>query len=180
MIRNARVFDSVTAKRGPPSDVVVLRGRITAVLPAGAREMPRETVAYAHRRGLRVSGHVPAFLRAQDVVAMGFDEVQHINQLMLNFLVTHSTDTGTLQERGSIAVGKLADLVLVDGDPTCDIADLRKVALVITQGQLIRPAELHKALGIRPFAQDAPKVVTRESQAVPANGGELTATSPAR
>ena len=52
------------------------------------REFLRETVAHAHRRGLRVGGHVPAFLRAADVLEMGFDEVQHVNQLLLNFLVT--------------------------------------------------------------------------------------------
>ncbi len=423
VIRNARVFDSVRARLNPPSDVHVLRERITAVLPAGApvpggatqidaagrvmlpglfdmhghvdrwdgalnlaagvttvrdmgsdnaelqqiideaaagkllmphivpagflegrsafssrlgrvietldeaktavdwyaqhgyrqikiynsfpREHLRETVAHAHRRGLRVSGHVPAFMRAQDVVAMGFDEVQHINQLMLNFLVKPGTDTrtlerfylpaeklarfdlrskaardfvallkkhrtvidptlatfdflkqrdgevpapyadvmphlppnvqrnylsggmkiaddataaryrasyntmvafvglayragipivagtdalagftlhselalyvkagltpaqalqvatlngarytGTLHERGSIQPGKLADLVLVDGDPTRDIADLRKVSLVITQGKLIRPADVHRALGVQPFVAD--------------------------
>jgi cytosine/adenosine deaminase-related metal-dependent hydrolase len=424
VVRNARVFDSVKARLGAPSDVYILRGRITAVLPAGSRvqgvardidaagrvmlpglfdmhahvnrwdgalnlaagvttvrdlgsnndelqriideaaagavlmphivpagfvegdspfssqlgikiktlaeakaavdwyaqrgypqikiynsfprEHLRETVAYAHRRGLRVSGHVPAFLRAHDVVAMGFDEVQHINQLMLTFLVTPKTDTRTLErfylpaeklarfdlkskavrdfitllkkhgtaidptlatfdflkqrdgevsapyaavmphlppnvqrsflsggmkipddataaryrasydtmvafvglayragipivagtdaplagmslhselelyvkagltpaqalqvatlngarytrtlhERGSIEAGKLADLVLVDGDPTRDIADLRKVALVITQGKLIRPARLHEALGVKSFVAE--------------------------
>ena len=45
----------------------------------------RETVSYAHAAGMRVSGHVPALMRAQDVVEQGFDEIQHINQLLLNF-----------------------------------------------------------------------------------------------
>ena len=35
-IRNARIFDSETATLGPPSDVYVLRGRITQVLKAGS------------------------------------------------------------------------------------------------------------------------------------------------
>ncbi|MCA1931077.1 MAG: amidohydrolase, partial [Pararheinheimera sp.] len=49
------------------------------------KEILKDTVAYAHSRGLRVSGHVPAFLKAEDAIAAGFDEIQHINQLMLNF-----------------------------------------------------------------------------------------------
>ncbi|PWF46740.1 amidohydrolase family protein [Massilia glaciei] len=267
----------------------------------------RETVAYAHSRGMRVSGHVPAGLRAQDVVDMGYDELQHINQLMLNFLVTPKTDTRTLErfvlpadkvagldfgskpvrnfiaslkkkgvvvdptlatfsflkqkdgdmaaeyasvaehmppdvkrsfhvgtmkipdeaaarryaasydkmvefvgllhkagvplvagtdalagftlhselelyvkagltpsealqvatrngarytrtshERGSIAPGKLADLVLVDGDPTVNISDVRKVALVLTRGYLVYPHEIDVALGIKPFVSNPP------------------------
>lgn len=40
----------------------------------------------AHKRGLRVSGHVPAFMTAEQVVRLGFDEVQHVNFLMLNFI----------------------------------------------------------------------------------------------
>ena len=275
------------------------------------RAILHDTVAYAHERGLRVSGHVPAFMRAQEAIEAGFDEVQHINQLMLNFLVTPQTDTrtlerfylpaeklatfdlesppardflallvrrgtvidptlatfdflkqrdgevsepyravmphlpanvqrsflsggmkipdettaaryrasfarmvefvghayragvtvvagtdaiagftlhselelyvqaglspsqalqvatlngakvtGTLHERGSIEVGKLADLVLVDGDPTRDITALRRVALVFTQGGLFIPAELHRSLGIKPFVADAPALIT--------------------
>lgn len=61
--------------------------------------------------------------------------------------------TGTLQDRGSITVGKRADLVLVDGDPTRDITDIRKVALVIRQGNAYYPSEMHEALGIKPFAE---------------------------
>lgn len=267
------------------------------------REFLRETVAYAHRRGLRVSGHVPAFLRARDVVDAGFDEIQHVNQVLLNFLAKPDTDTRTLQrftipaeeagdldlqsaevqafmarlkerhvtidptlavfgsieqrkgevaqafapvvarmppdvqralrsasmdipdeatarryrrsyaamirfvgllyragvslvmgtdaidmpgfgmqgelalyvqagltpaqalqiatrdaaritgtehERGRIARGMLADLILVDGDPTRDIADIRKVSLVLTQGHWLSPDQTYHALGIAP------------------------------
>jgi imidazolonepropionase-like amidohydrolase len=61
--------------------------------------------------------------------------------------------TRTLGDRGSIQPGKLADLVLIDGDPTTDIAALRKVVLVIKQNRAYYPSELHEALGIKPFAE---------------------------
>ena len=51
---------------------------------------------YAHQRGLRVSGHVPAFMRAEDAVRQGFDEIQHINQVLLNFFGKPKDDTRTL------------------------------------------------------------------------------------
>jgi hypothetical protein len=39
----------------------------------------------AHARGLRLSGHVPAFMLAEQAVRQGFDEIQHLNMLLLNF-----------------------------------------------------------------------------------------------
>jgi len=56
----------------------------------------KETAAYAHLRGLRVSGHIPAFMKAEDAVRDGYDEIQHVNQVLLNFYVTPTTDTRTL------------------------------------------------------------------------------------
>ena len=425
VVRNARIFDSEKASVGAPSDVYVLRGRITAVLPAGSpvrganqeidaagrimlpglfdlhghvdrwggalnisagvtsvrdmgndnaqlqmmldetaagkllapqvvpagflegespysanngfvikdlaqaknavdwyaehgypqlkiynsfpKEILKDTVAYAHSRGMRVSGHIPAGLRAQQALDAGYDEIQHINQVLLNFLVKPDTETrnlnrfilpaekvadldfnskpvkdfvaglvkhqisidptlgtfaflkqkdgdmnepyaafapnmppdvarglsvGTMKiendaalkryeksyakmvefvgimyragvpivagtddipgfmlhselallvkagltpsqaiqiatrngarytrtsnERGSIVPGKLADLVLVDGDPTKNIEDIRKVSAVITRGFLIYPQEIDAALGIAPFTREAP------------------------
>jgi hypothetical protein len=41
---------------------------------------------HAHARGLRVSGHVPAFMSARQFVDGGADEIQHINFIFLNFL----------------------------------------------------------------------------------------------
>jgi len=268
------------------------------------KDLLRDTVAYAHSKGMRVSGHVPAFLRARDVVEQGYDEIQHVNQLLLNFFVDDTTDTRTLQrfylpaektagldfdsapvqdfiallaqhktvvdptlatldflrqrpgqmsqawaavadhlppdvqrglrvaemnipddataqryeqsyakmvefigrlyragvpvvagtdatpgfmlhrelelyvqagmtpaqalqvatwngakysrvldDRGSVAVGKRADLVLFDADPTADIANVRKVALVLKDGDAYYPSEIDTALGIKPFAE---------------------------
>jgi imidazolonepropionase-like amidohydrolase len=47
---------------------------------------------------------------------------------------------------GSIAPGKDADLLLVDGDPTKDIADLRKIRVVIVRGHVLDPTALRDAL----------------------------------
>jgi imidazolonepropionase-like amidohydrolase len=266
------------------------------------KEILRETVSYAHSLDIRVSGHIPVFLRAQDAIDAGYDEIQHINQVLLNFLVDEKTDTRTLErfylpakrvadldfnskpvqdfiatlaknqiaidptlatfdfirhragemsqvygaiadhmppdvqrglrvaefdipdddtaarynksydkmvdfvgrmykagvpilagtdalagftlqrelelyvkagitpaqvlqiatwngakysrtleDRGSIAVGKRADIILVDGDPTKNISDIRKVALVIKNGTAYAPSEVYEALGIKPF-----------------------------
>ena len=51
---------------------------------------------------------------------------------------------------GSIEPGKLADLILVDGDPTTDISDIRRVVTVIKDGRVYDPAAIHRALGIEP------------------------------
>jgi hypothetical protein len=59
-------------------------------------EWAQPIAAYAHSRGLRVSGHVPAFSRSERVVREGYDELQHINQLMLNFVSEPDTDSRTI------------------------------------------------------------------------------------
>jgi hypothetical protein len=278
------------------------------------KDILKDTVAYAHSRGMRVSGHIPAGLRAQQALDAGFDEIQHINQVMLNFFVKPDTETrnlnrfvlpaekvadldlnakpvqdfvaqlakkqiaidptlsafafikqrdgdvgepyadfaanmppdvkrgfsvGTMKidgedkvkryeksyakmvdfvgilyragvpivagtddvpgftlhselallvkagltpaqalqvatrngarytrtsnDRGSIAPGKLADLVLVDGDPTRDIRDVRKVSAVITRGYVIYPNQIDAALGIKSFVQAAPPAVIKSA-----------------
>lgn len=49
-------------------------------------ELVPEIVAAAHEHGMRVSGHIPSFMTAARAVAAGFDEIQHVNMLFLNFL----------------------------------------------------------------------------------------------
>jgi imidazolonepropionase-like amidohydrolase len=50
---------------------------------------------------------------------------------------------------GSIAPGKLADMILVNGAPTAHISDIRHVDIVVKNGEVYRPAELYPAFGIR-------------------------------
>ncbi len=53
-------------------------------------------VAEAHKLGLRVAGHVPAFGSADDMIEAGFDEITHANQLMLQWVLNEDEDTRTL------------------------------------------------------------------------------------
>lgn len=87
-------------------------------------EWVQETAAYAHQRGLRVSGHVPAFMRSDEAIRAGYDEIQHINQLMLAFFVGPKDDTRTLQRFYLIA--EHADTLDLSSKPVTDLVELMK------------------------------------------------------
>jgi imidazolonepropionase-like amidohydrolase len=42
--------------------------------------------AQAHKRGLKVVGHVPSYMTAEKAVNDGYDQIIHLNMIMLNFL----------------------------------------------------------------------------------------------
>ena len=85
-------------------------------------EWVKETAAYAHQRGLRVSGHIPAFMKAEDAVKDGYDEIQHINQVLLNFYVKPDTDTRSLQRFTLIAEN--VNSLDLDAQPFQDLVKL--------------------------------------------------------
>jgi imidazolonepropionase-like amidohydrolase len=87
-------------------------------------EWVEATAAYAHQRGLRVSGHVPAFMRSDEAIRAGYDEIQHINQLMLAFFVGPKDDTRTLQRFYLIA--EHADALDLSSKPVTDLVELMK------------------------------------------------------
>jgi hypothetical protein len=53
-------------------------------------------VAEAHRLGMRVAGHVPAFSSADQMIEAGYDEMTHINQFALGWVIGPDEDTRTL------------------------------------------------------------------------------------
>ena len=54
------------------------------------------------------------------------------------------------KDLGSIAPGKRADLVLVEGNPAEHISDIRRCRLVMKNGVVYRSAELYGAAGVKP------------------------------
>jgi imidazolonepropionase-like amidohydrolase len=56
------------------------------------------------------------------------------------------------RELGSITPGKLADLIIVDGDPIERIADIRRVTYVMKDGKVYEPRALLEAIGVRGHA----------------------------
>ncbi len=79
-------------------------------------------------------------------VQAGIPAAQVLQNATLNAARIMSLD----KELGSIAPGKLADVVLVDGDPTKNISDIRKTSLVVKDGVIYKPAELYTELGVAP------------------------------
>lgn len=71
----------------------------------------KAAVAEAHRLGLRASGHVPAFSNANAMIDAGYDELTHINQIMLGWVLEEGEDTRTLLRL--TALKRLADLDLM-------------------------------------------------------------------
>ena len=86
-------------------------------------------------------GVVPGFSNQRQVellVEAGFSPVEAIS------IATHNGARylGRDARIGTIAFGKQADLVLLDGDPSRSIADIRKVETVFKQGVGFEPAKL--------------------------------------
>src|SRR5216110_3145123 len=57
---------------------------------------------------------------------------------------------GVDKDRGVLAPGELADMILVDGDPTKNIWDINNITTVIKGGKVYDPVAIEKALGITP------------------------------
>ncbi|CAN5379695.1 hypothetical protein BH09MYX1_BH09MYX1_18900 [soil metagenome] len=49
----------------------------------------------AHAKGMMVTGHIPVHMLANEAVRAGYDGIEHVNMLFLNFFADHDTDTRT-------------------------------------------------------------------------------------
>ena len=67
-------------------------------------------------------------------------------------IATYDSAAVTRREKdyGRIAPGYVADLILVDGDPTTNMADIRKVRTVIRGDRRYDSAQLFESIGIKP------------------------------
>lgn len=83
-----------------------------------------------HARGMRLSGHIPSYMTARQAVLDGFDEIQHINMLFLNFLAGPEDDTRT-PLRFSLVAEKAGGLDLESAPVTDFVALLKDRGIVV-------------------------------------------------
>ena len=86
-------------------------------------------VAEAHRLGLRATGHVPAFSNADAMIDAGYDELTHINQIMLGWVLGPEEDTRTLLRLTALKRLATLDLGAPQVRRTMDHIVERKVAV---------------------------------------------------
>ncbi len=61
----------------------------SSIDPAWVDDIAERTRA----NGMRLSGHIPAFMSAEQAIRAGYNEIQHINMVFLNFLAGDRVDT---------------------------------------------------------------------------------------
>ena len=116
--------------------------------PAWVPAMVRE----AHRLGLRVSGHVPAFSNADAMIEAGYDEMTHINQFMLGWVLKPEEDTRTLLRLTALKRFQTLDLNSDKVRHTIDLMVERKIAIDPTLG-------IHEQLTLNRNGQVSPGAV---------------------
>jgi hypothetical protein len=84
----------------------------------------------AHSHGMRLSGHIPAFMSAEQAIKAGYDEIQHINMVMLNFIAGDQADTRQ-QLRFSLYGEKAADVDLDSDEVTAFMALMQANDVVV-------------------------------------------------
>jgi hypothetical protein len=82
-------------------------------------------------------------------------------------------------DRGSLAPGHVADLILVDGDPSRIVSDLRRVHTIIRGDRMFDADALNREVGIAPVARPAAAATKVASADVPAVAGAKQARVPA-
>jgi imidazolonepropionase-like amidohydrolase len=97
-----------------------------AWIPAMAKE--------AHLLGMRLAGHIPAFSNADDMILAGYDEITHINQFSLGWVIQPGEDTRTLFRLTALKRLPSLDLNSPKVQHTIDLMVERKIAIDPTLG----------------------------------------------
>ena len=143
------------------------RARRKAVLSAKPGELPTyraswnkllEALKLLSDSGVRIvpgTDDVPGFMLHSELEVYGRAGIPNGRVLQIA-TIDCARHLGRDQELGSIEPGKLADLLLVAGDPTRDLGVLRQARMVVKNGDVVFPEEVYSAMGIEPFARKPP------------------------
>ncbi|MDN3922779.1 amidohydrolase family protein [Roseateles violae] len=124
------------------------------------------TAERAHARGLRVSGHVPAYATARQFIEAGADEIQHLNFILLNFFPEFQETRG--KDRYTVAAQKIGAFDLDQPRFAEFVALLRRHGTVldptmVTLEGLFSGEPAKAAPALRPVVQRFPIVARRQA-----------------
>jgi hypothetical protein len=129
------------------------RGRAVAYFGSGVLERERaimdENLRRMHAAGIPIAmgtdagnpgtPHGPSVYREMEALrAAGLSP----DDVLASSTIVAARAMGIADQTGSLAAGKRADLVVLDADPLTDVANYRRVRLVMRNGALHRRAEL--------------------------------------
>ena len=126
-------------------------------------------VKEAKALGLHVMGHVPAFTNADAMIAAGYDEMTHINQVMLGWVLEPGEDTRTLLRLTALKRLPALDLnsgrvnatirAMVDRKVTIDPTFAIHESLLLSRNGMINPGMVdyvdHMPVGVQRSAKQA-------------------------
>jgi hypothetical protein len=101
-----------------------------SMTPAWVPAMTKE----AHLLGMRVAGHIPAFSNADAMIEAGYDEITHINQFSLGWVILPTEDTRTLFRLTALKRLPALDLQSPKVQHTINMMVDRKIAIDPTLG----------------------------------------------
>ncbi|MES2033915.1 MAG: amidohydrolase family protein, partial [Pseudomonadota bacterium] len=108
--------------------------------------------AEAHRLGMGVTGHVPAFSSPDRVMRDGYNDIAHVNQLMLGWILKPGEDTRTPLRLTGMARGKDLDLtsgpvqatirLMKEKDVKLDTTAMILERLMLARSGRVQPADV--------------------------------------
>jgi len=130
--------------------------------PAWVPAMAKE----AHLLGMRLAGHIPAFSNADAMILAGYDEITHINQFSLGWVIQPGEDTRTLFRLTALKRLPSLDLQSPKVQHTIDLMVDRKIAIDPTLGiheQLTQRRDGHVPPGAVDYFDHMPIAWRRDS-----------------
>ncbi|WP_293849295.1 amidohydrolase family protein [Steroidobacter sp.] len=159
VIPSARAYaDHLPAgmRRDQIADVSYNNGKEEAFRRTG--EVALKLIKRMHDRGVRIlpgtDTSLPGFALISELQFYARAGISNADVLRLATLEP-ARHLGREAELGSVTVGKKAHLMLVDGDPTQDLAALRRVEQVFKGNAMFKSREILQAQGITPFGNSS-------------------------
>ncbi|MEO5958206.1 MAG: amidohydrolase family protein [Opitutaceae bacterium] len=129
----------------PPAEVRAARDRLYAECFEVVRLMSKAGIPLLAGTDTAVAPTVPGFFLQEELVALveaGVSPLAALQAATLNPAKAMKRE----DDLGRVAPGKLADLVLLDGNPVEDIRNTQRIAAVVLRGKLLQRGELDALL----------------------------------